>query len=125
MTLIDPNTSHSEISDEVLISEFSNPMKYKKAHLYSIMANRANSNSSIKKLLFEFILDEKNRNAYFLGTIIHAWLPVLHLLEHGTDEMKLELREILRQWTMDEKKLFLNYIKKDQEYYCLLYDIVN
>lgn len=125
MTIVDPNTSHSEISDEVLISEFHNPVKYKKAHLYSIMANRADSNSTIKKLLIDFILNEKNRSEYFLGTIIHAWLPVLHILEHGTDKLKLELREVLMQWTKDEKELFVNYIKKDQEYYCLLYDIVD
>jgi hypothetical protein len=41
----------------------------------------------------------------------------------STDDLKQELKKVLRQWSDEEKKMFLGYIKSDQEYYCLLYDI--
>ncbi|MEL6863053.1 MAG: hypothetical protein AAFP19_01480 [Bacteroidota bacterium] len=123
--MIDPNTSQKEISDDDLIAEFKNPKKYRKALLYSLMAMRANKNNEIKILLFDFITDEKNRNEYFLGTLIHAWLPVLHILDHGTPLLKSELKEVLKKWPLDERESFLNYVYKEESYRKFLEDIIN
>lgn len=113
------------LSDEQIIQEFNCPVKYKRVHLYSIMAMRANKNEKIKEYLFELIMDKEKRQEYFLNTIIHAWLPVLHILPHGTEALKIEMKSVLRQWTYEEKILFLNYIKKEKAYYDLLSDILD
>lgn len=86
---------------------------------------RANKNEKIKEYLFELIMDKEKRQEYFLNTIIHAWLPVLHILPHGTEALKIEMKSVLRQWTYEEKILFLNYIKKEKAYYDLLSDILD
>jgi hypothetical protein len=121
--LLDPNISVNEISDEALISEFHKPTKYTKRSLYGVMANRASNNDKIKNLLFELIISEEARYETEMGFIMHAWLPAIFILQESNDAVKLELKHLLKNWTQEEKELFLFYIKRDQEYYCLLYDI--
>ncbi|MEM9546675.1 MAG: hypothetical protein AAGA77_11925 [Bacteroidota bacterium] len=125
MTLIDPNTSIEEISNEVLKSEFLNPVRYKKRNLYALMARRAIEDIEIKSLLFELILSIDARNENEMGFIKHSWLPAIFLLQEANTEIKLELKAVLKQWTADEKEIFLNYIKSEQEYYYLLCDIID
>lgn len=114
--MIDANTSYEEISDAELIAEFISPKKYKRALLYALMAKRSNHNERIKELLFKVILDEGKRKERFLNTLPHSWIPTLYILEHGNDLLKNELLGKLKEWTNDEKELFLNYVKKDKEY---------
>jgi len=122
--MLDPNLSKAEISDDFIIEEYKNPKKYTRANLYSIMAVRANHNKQIKVFLFEMIKDKKKRDEFFVGAIIHSWLPVLHILEHGKNDIKIQMKAVMSEnWSDEEKRLFLNYIKKDQEYYSLLNDI--
>ncbi len=121
--LLDPNISISEISDEELISEFHKPTKYTKRSLYGLMANRASNNDKIKNILFEVIISDEARHETEMGFIMHAWLPAIFILQESNDAVKLELKQLLKNWTKDEKDAFLFYIKKEQEYYCLLYDI--
>lgn len=123
--MIDPNIDRDKLSDELLIQEFKNPSVYKVRHLYDVMAKRSSDNEEIKQLLFKLILSEDARKEKEMGFIMHAWLPAISILKEGKDEVKQELPNILRQWTTKEKELFLNYVKGDQEYYCLLYDIVS
>jgi hypothetical protein len=123
VNLPDPNSSDSELSDAVLIAEFKHPKKYKKKNLYALMSKRADSSFEIRKLLFEVILDPCARKEVEVGIITHAWLPVLLILEYSNENVKLQLKEILRQWSRDEKELFLTYIGKDKEYYSFLKDL--
>ena len=118
--MLNPNLSRKEISDESILEEYLLPKKYKRAHLYAIMSVRANKNNQIKEYLFDLIKDKDKREELFVGTIIHAWLPVLHILENGSTEIKSELKSILEKvWDREEKRLFVSYIKKEQEYYSL------
>jgi hypothetical protein len=57
------------------------------------------------------------------GFISHAWLPVLFMLQNSSTEVKLQLKDILKQWSKDERDLLVNYIKREKEYYDLLKDI--
>ena len=124
MNLLNPNISYEEISDELLIREFNNPQKYKKRHLYALMSKRANSNLIIRKCLFELILDEQARKEIEMGFITHAWLPALFILQNSNDDVRLEVKKILKRWPKNEIEIFLNYIKTDNEYYNLLKDIL-
>lgn len=122
--MLDPNLSKTVISDEEIINEFKNPVKYKRAHLYSIMAMRANENPLVKTYLFEIIKDKEKREKLFVGSIIHAWLPVLHILQNGNNQIKKEMKLILGEtWSEEEKRLFLNYVKKHADFYSLVKDM--
>lgn len=122
--MLDPNLNKDEIGDNEIIEEFNNPQKYGQARLYSIMAKRANENDQIKDYLFEVIKDKKKRNEFFAGAIIHAWLPALHILQNSNDSVKQELKSVISEnWDKEEKRLFLNYIEKEHDFYTLLKDI--
>lgn len=121
--IINPDISKDELSDVQLISEYNNPVKYTIRSLYGVMAKRASANDDIKNILFGIILSEDARKESEMGIIMHAWLPAIFILQLSTDDLKQELKKVLRQWSDEEKKMFLGYIKSDQEYYCLLYDI--
>lgn len=122
--MVDPNLSKDILSDEEIIHEFNSPQKYSRARLYSIMAKRANDNSILKEYLFEVIKNEESRKEFFAGAIIHSWLPALHILQNSNLEIKNELKSVLAEcWDYEEKRLFVNYIKKEPEYYALLNDI--
>lgn len=121
--IVDPNISSSDLTDEEIINEYNNPKKYSKRSLYGVMAKRAAENNIIKDILFDIIISDEARNKTEMGFIMHSWLPAIFILQEAKDSVKLELREILKTWTKDEKETFLFYIKKEPEYYCLLYDI--
>lgn len=121
--LIDPNITENEISNEELISEFHTPTKYTKRSLYGVMAHRASNNNLLKNLLFDVIISDEARQETEMGFIMHSWLPAICILKESNEEVKLELKNVLKNWTKEEKDLFLSYVKKDQEYFCLLYDI--
>lgn len=125
MNLLDPNISIEEISDEFLIEEFNNPSVYKKRNLYALMSVRANYNFTIRRCLLELVLNEKARKEIEFGIIAHAWLPVLLILKHGNDELKFELKETLRSWTLEERELLVSYAKNDEEYSNFICDIVD
>ncbi|WP_421948335.1 hypothetical protein [Phaeodactylibacter xiamenensis] len=123
--LLDPNTKQSEISDQLLLQEFENPKRFAKMHLYALMARRANTNHAIKLKLFEQILNADARLETVVGSIKHSWIPAIYLLQEGTDNLRIELKGILKEWTLKEREHFLDYVKKDQEYYSLLFDIID
>lgn len=123
--MLDPKTDILEISNEELLREFNTSNKYTKMNLYALMSTRANINSEIKSKLFEQILNMDARREVVSGRIMHSWFPAIYILKHGNDNLKLDLKEVLKQWTKEEKRNFLDYIKSEQEYFCLLYDIVN
>jgi hypothetical protein len=121
--MLDPNTSPNEISDEELIVKFNNP-KNTGFPLYALMAKRANANSQIKNYLFEVIIDKEKRDDYIAGDITHAWIPAIFILQHSHEEVKMELKSLLKKWTTEEKKNFIDYIKQEDEYFNLLRDIL-
>ncbi|MBS9463282.1 hypothetical protein KIM67_12765 [Flagellimonas sp. 389] len=123
--MVEPNLSKEELSDEELIQEFNSPKKYSKARLYAIMAKRANDNSILKEYLFAVIKNEERRKEFVFGAIMHSWLPALHILQNSNLEIKNELKSVLAKvWNQEEKRLFVDYIKKEPEYYALLNDIL-
>lgn len=124
MSLVDPNASNDDLSDELLIQEFNYPVNYQKKNLYGLMSKRANSNLLIRRLLFDIVKNEEARKEMMFGFISHAWLPVLFMLQNSSTEVKLQLKDVLKQWSKDERDLFVNYIKREKEYYDLLKDIV-
>lgn len=124
MNLLDPNTGYEEISDELLIQEFKYPNKYKRMNLYALMARRAIQNVDIRNQLFDVILDEKARKEVLAGRITHAWLPAIFILRESNTEVWFELKQILKRWTKEERKSFLDYISSEHIYYNLLWDIL-
>ena len=124
MGVIDPNTSYEDISDELIIKEFTDPQRFKPALLFALMAKRANKNDDIKELLFDVVTDEKKRNERFLNTLPYAWIPVLYILEHGSEELKSELLAKLKKWSMEERKMLLSYVKIDKSYSDLLQPLI-
>jgi len=122
--LLDPDTSIKEISDELLISEFLNPSKYKKLNLYALMAKRSSHNKEILDLLFSIIKDKKYREQSMMGRIMHSWLPAVFILEHSDENNWKGLKQVLFDyWNKEEKEEFLDYIKQDENYYNFLKDI--
>jgi hypothetical protein len=121
--LVNPNITSDELSDEEILTEYYTPSKYAQRSLYGVMAKRATTNSRFKEILFEVIMSNKTRKEKEMGFIMHSWLPAIFILREGSDKLKIELKQVLKGWTHEEKKIFLSYIKSDQEYFCLLYDI--
>ena len=124
MGMIDPNTSYEDISDELIIKEFTDPQRFKPILLYALMTKRANKNNEIKELLFDVVTDEKKRNERFLTKLPHAWIPVLFILEQGSEELKIELLAKLTKWSMEERKMLLSYVKTDKSYSDLLQPLI-
>jgi ATP-dependent protease Clp ATPase subunit len=121
--IVDPNISRDELSDEEILKEYYQQPKNVISNQYGVMARRANDNLTIREALFELITSDQARNNKAMGFIMQSWLPAIYILKESNDEVKLELKKVLKNWTQEEKELFLSYIKSDQEYYCLLYDI--
>ena len=121
--LLDPNVPVNEFSDEELINEFLNPSKYKRRNLYGVMARRATNNVIIKNMLFGIVVSDEARKETEMGFILHSWLPAILILKESSNSVKLELKQLLKEWTKEEKGNFLSYIKKEQEYYSFLCDI--
>lgn len=114
--LIDPYTSNKDITDDELISEYFAPKNYKKKNLYAIMAYRCNGNTLIKEILFNVIRSSIALNEIEMGIIKHAWLPALFILEYSDDAVKKELSKIIAEWPVEERELFINYIKREKKY---------
>lgn len=109
------NETAALLSDQALIEIFHAPQSFRKVHLYSVLAERAAYNDSIKSLLFNEIIDEYNRNYTITGIIKMAWLPVFSILDYADLSIKLELRDLIQQWSTAERDFFLFYIKQEKE----------
>lgn len=115
-SLLNPYTPYEEISDEVLIDEYLNPIKYKKRSLYAIMAYRCRYNLVIKDILFSVVTNKEALEEVEMGIIKHAWLPALFILQYSTDAIKKDLAEAISKWPLEEQSLFLGYIKNEKNY---------
>ncbi len=124
MNLLDPNIGTDVLSDEELMQEYHHPNRYKRMNLYAVMASRAHDHEAMKQALFHEILNEEALDEHIAGDIKRSWIPAILLLKHAQDPVKLELRSILRTWPEGEKVRFLEYIRSEAEYFCLLYDIL-
>jgi hypothetical protein len=124
MSVLNPNISREELSDDNLIFEYYNQKKYKKRQLYEILSVRCNENDEIKELLLNIIKDKDARVEIEFGFIKHAWLPLIYLLKNGSTRTINDLKEILKKWDFKEKQDLLDYIKQDAFYYETLKDII-
>ena len=112
MNNIPYNKEVAKLDDEDLLLEFQLPKKFKRIHLFAVLAERAKSNTKIKDLLFEYILDKNNRSNTFFGFIKMAWLPILSILEYSNDDLKQEVSELVNLWSLREREDFIIYINK-------------
>ena len=106
------NKEVAKLDDEDLLFEFQRPKKFKRIHLFAVLAERAKSNTKIKDLLFEYILDKNNRSKTFFGFIKMAWLPILSILKYSNDDLKQEVSELVNLWSLREREDFIIYINK-------------
>lgn len=117
-SIVSPDTPLEKLSNDELLAEFQEEKSYKKANLYALVARRANCDFRVKQLLLSLVLDYRLREELFLNTIIHAWVPILFMMEESAPHVKSEiLGSIANEWTIREKQEFLDYIKLSPEYF--------
>lgn len=121
--MLDPNTPISILSDDRLLIEFNEELNYKKFNLYAIMAKRAD-NLYVRKTLFKIIMDNESRMGKIAGRIMHSWLPAIFILREGSIETKHELKKVLYNWDLTEKRNFLDYLSSDKNSYDFLESII-
>lgn len=87
-----------------------------KVQLTGLLAQRSAKNEVFLDLLEAEAISGENREKVFFGFIKFSWIPVLAVLEYGSDTAKRSLSNWLLNWTRDERKDFFGYISKETEF---------
>jgi hypothetical protein len=103
-------------TDLDLEENFRNKTGRGKTQLMGLLAQRSSGNSTFLDILEKEAVNEKSREEIFFGFIKLSWIPVIAVLEYGTDEAKRSLSGWLRDWTPQERDDFLAYIAKESEF---------
>ena len=103
-------------SDAKLQAQFLERGEVPKIRLYGNLAQRSQDNEEFLPILKAEMLDEENRNSIFFGFIKNSWIPLLALLDYGSEEAKSQLKDWIVEWTDQERSSFLDYIGSDDEF---------
>src|SRR5687768_3230407 len=95
------------LTDEELAAQFMARTGIPKSQLIGLIAKRSPSNPALLDILEQEALDAGNRKEKFFGFIKLSWIPVLAVLDHGSDDAKGKLHGWLQQWSEEERSLFL------------------
>lgn len=111
--VLNPDTSKEEISNSELIKEYETPVKYYRWHLYDLMARRASDDELVLKILIAATSSEQFKSEKVIGFIKHSWLPLISVLNYGSDKVLENLCSHFSRWSDEEKELFTSYLKTD------------
>jgi hypothetical protein len=102
-------------SDETLAQCFLSGKPVRKVQLYGLLALRADRHPAFLALLQAEATASENREAVFFGFIKIAWLPVLAVLEHGTDAQRAHLAGWIGEWRAEERIRLLDYLRRETD----------
>ncbi len=105
------NIEFNNVPTEVLISELKNSHAYRRALIYNELSCRINSDKELFNFLINAILEKRNREEVFFGSIKVAWIPIINIFEIGKNEMILDTKKAISQhWKKYEIQNLIDYL---------------
>jgi hypothetical protein len=101
--------TNQEISQEIKDTKKIN------VNFYPIIAKRSEEIPEFKKFLLREMNLEENAKEVFFGSIKISWLPLISILENGSEEFIKSAIQAFSDWSKTEKENFLNYIKEEKD----------
>ena len=100
------------VDTATLISAYTKAKSFDPIALTPRLAEMASDSNEILKALVQTIRSPQERRRKVMGSMKHAWVPAIYLLDKGNAQVvALVVHTINSVWTVDERMDFYDYTK--------------